>query len=102
MKTTYLTVLLGLLLSGASRLEAQTLINIDFGVGSRSAKTGFAATGQSTNDAWNLYRHYDPKYVPGMPLVSNGRFANLKHADGSDSRVSLTVTNAPGVWGNST
>src|SRR5262245_23706187 len=32
-----------------SSIEAQSLINIDFGVGSRSSKVGLAATGQSTN-----------------------------------------------------
>lgn len=80
---------------------AQTLINLDFGVGPRSAKSGFAATGQRTNDFWNLYRHYDPRYVPGQPLVHDGRLDSLLHADGSPSPVSVRVTNAPGVWGNS-
>ena len=79
---------------------AQTLLNVDFGVGEKSAKTGFAATGQATNDFWNLYHHYAPKFMPGMPLVADGRLDNLKLADHSDSRVSIAVTNAPGVWGN--
>ncbi len=39
------------LLSAA--LHAQ-LLNVDFGSGTTSAKVGFAATGQSTNDYWNL------------------------------------------------
>ncbi|MHB8519503.1 MAG: type II secretion system protein [Limisphaerales bacterium] len=81
---------------------AQTLLNVDFGVGNTSAKTGFAATGQMTNDFWNHYHHYAPKFTPGMPLVADGRLDNLKLADGSDSRVSIAVTNAPGVWGNAT
>lgn len=79
---------------------AQTLLNVDFGVGNTSAKTGFAATGQTTNDFWNHYHHYAPKFTPGMPLVADGRLDNLKLADGSDSRVSIAVANAPGVWGN--
>lgn len=79
---------------------AQTLLNVDFGVGEKSAKTGFAATGQATNDFWNLYHHYAPKFTPGMPLVADGRLDNLKLADRSDSRVSIAVANAPGVWGN--
>ena len=83
-------------------LHGQSLINIDFGVGGRSAKTGFAATGHGTNDFWNLYRHYDPKFIPGMPLVGEGVLANAKYADGTDSKVSVMVTNAPGVWGNAT
>ena len=43
-------------------VSAQSLLNIDIGVGNASRKMGFAATGESTNDFWNLYRHYDPKY----------------------------------------
>jgi general secretion pathway protein G len=86
----------------AASLGAQTLINIDFGAGSHSLKTGFAATGQSTNDYWNLFRLYDPKYTPGMPLVFTGRLPGLKQADGTATEVSIDVTNAPGVWGNAT
>jgi hypothetical protein len=83
-------------------LGAQTLLNVDFGAGSRSPKTGFAATGQGTNDAWNLFRLYDPKYIPGAPLVFSGHLANLKLADGTPTDVSIDLTNAPGVWGNAT
>ncbi len=86
----------------ATPLRAQTLINVNFGVGSSSHKTGFAATGQATNDYWNLYRHYDPKYAPGMPLVADGIMDHLKYADGTVSKVSISVSNAPGVWGNAT
>src|SRR5438046_836618 len=82
-------------------LSAQTLLNVDFGVGNRSLKTGFAATGQSTNDFWNLYRHYEPKFLPGADLVSEGRLKELKLADGMETKVSVAVNNAPGVWGNS-
>ncbi len=91
---------LGLLLFLAAPLHAQTLLNVDFGVGSHSAKTGFAATGQATNDFWNLYRHYDPKFVPGTKLVPNGDLRNLKLADGADTKIVIGLTNAPGVWGN--
>ena len=85
---------------GPSTLDGQTLLNVDFGVGHQSPKTGFAATGQSTNDFWNLYRHYDPKFVPGTRLVHDGELKNLKLADGTDTKIFLTVSNAPGVWGN--
>jgi len=93
-------VLVALML--AARLPAQSLINVDFGSGARSPKTGPAATGVATNDFWNLYRHYDPKFVPGIALVANGRMEKLKYADGTESSVSLAVTNAPGLWGNAT
>src|SRR5437868_6428089 len=89
-----------LLLLGGS-LHAQSLLNIDFGVGSESRKSGLAATGQATNDFWNLYRHYDPKFIPGATLVPNGELKDLKFADGSHTKISVTVSNAPGVWGNS-
>ena len=79
---------------------AQSLLNLDFGVGSASRKTGFAATGEGTNDFWNLYRHYDPKYVPGAALIADGSMRGLKFADGSASSVAVAVVNAPGVWGN--
>ncbi|HYV33122.1 MAG TPA: hypothetical protein VEO53_18690 [Candidatus Binatia bacterium] len=85
---------------GPSTLDGQTLLNVDFGVGHQSAKTGFAATGQSTNDFWNLYRHYDPKFLPGTRLVHDGELKNLKLADGTGTKIFLTVSNAPGVWGN--
>jgi len=84
----------------AFQSHAQTLLDVDFGVGSRSAKVGFAATGQGTNDFWNLYRHYDPKFVPGAPFVANGTLKDLKLADGAETKVSVSVNNAPGVWGN--
>src|SRR3954470_5456687 len=86
----------------AAAVNAQSLINIDFGAGAVSSKNGFAATGQNTNDFWNRYRHYEPKFLPGMPLVANGRLDNLKYSDGASSTVSIALTNAPGVWGNAT
>src|SRR3954469_5433484 len=86
----------------AVEAQAQTLINVDFGVGSKSAKSGFAGTGQSTNDFWNLFRYYDPRYTPGMPMIYFGEMKTLKLADGGATTVDITVTNAPGVWGNGT
>ena len=85
----------------AAPLGAQTLINVDFGVGTASLKTGMAAVGMGTNDYWNLYRHYSPKFTPGMALVADGKLDKLKLADGTESAVSVAVQNAPGVWGNS-
>jgi hypothetical protein len=89
-----------ILLFTLSCAHAQSLINLDFGAGSVSAKNGFAATGQSTNDFWNRYRHYEPKFLPGMAPVANGHLDGLKYSDGTASGVSISVTNAPGVWGN--
>jgi type II secretory pathway pseudopilin PulG len=74
---------------------------VDFGVGTASLKTGLAATGMGTNDYWNLYRHYQPKFTPGMALVADGKLDKLKLGDGSESGMSVAVQNAPGVWGNS-
>lgn len=93
--------LLCLLVFSASA-PGQSLLNVSFGAGDTTAKTGFAATGHGTNDFWNLYSHYRPRYVPGAPLVSHGRLEKLRFADGTESGVAMAVTNAPGVWGNST
>jgi type II secretory pathway pseudopilin PulG len=85
----------------AAPLAAQTLVNVDFGVGTASLKTGMAAAGMGTNDYWNLYRHYQPKFTPGMALVADGKLDKLKLADGTETGVSVAAQNAPGVWGNS-
>ncbi len=82
--------------------RAQLLLNVDFGVGAASSKIGFAGTGRATNDYWNLYAHYNPRFTPGTPLVHAGRLDNLKLSDGTQTAVSVAVANAPGVWGNST
>ncbi|MBI5387820.1 MAG: hypothetical protein HZA90_24425 [Verrucomicrobia bacterium] len=80
--------------------KAQTLLNLDFGVGTASAKSGLAATGMTTNDFWNLYAHYSPRLTPGMTPVPDGRRDGLKLSDGTPMSVSVSVSNAPGVWGN--
>lgn len=81
-------------------LSAQTLVNVDFGVGQASAKAGRAATGWATNDFWNLHRHYAPRVVPGTPPVADGRTGPLRDAAGGETGIVVAVTNAPGVWGN--
>src|SRR5205809_4128073 len=45
--------------SSAPPPVAGPLLDIDFGVGTSSAKVGFAATGQSAADFWNLYSRDD-------------------------------------------
>ncbi len=80
--------------------HAQVLLNVDFGFGAASVKSGHAATGLATNDFWNLHAHYNPRFAPGQPPVSNHTSSGLKLSDKSDSAVSIAVANAPGVWGN--
>ncbi|HRZ36139.1 MAG TPA: magnesium transporter [Candidatus Paceibacterota bacterium] len=98
------SLLWSLLAGGAIAPEgrAQILLNVDFGAGSASGKVGFAAAGQQTNDFWNAYGHYQPKYQPGTAPVPDGRLEGLRYADGSTSPVAVAVSNAPGVWGNAT
>ena len=82
----------------ASAIYAQTLLNVDFGIGTSSEKVGFAATGQSANDYWNLYSRDDGS----GGYRTFGAVSNLKRADGRVSGVGLTVANAPGAWLNGT
>ncbi|HOY58764.1 MAG TPA: magnesium transporter [Verrucomicrobiota bacterium] len=96
------SLLWSLLSGGAPEGRAQILLNVDFGPGSASGKVGFAAAGQQTNDFWNAYGHYQPKYQPGTAPVPDGRLEGLRCADGSTSPVAVAVSNAPGVWGNAT
>ncbi|NMD20242.1 MAG: hypothetical protein GYA76_08225, partial [Verrucomicrobia bacterium] len=98
------SLLWSLLAGGAAAPEgqAQILLNVDFGPGSASGKVGFAAAGQQTNDFWNAYGHYQPRYQPGTAPIPDGRLEGLRYADGSASSVAVAVTNAPGVWGNAT
>ena len=87
-----------LILLRLSPAHAQVLLNVDFGVGAASGKVGFAATGLATNDFWNYHAHYNPRYT--VPPVPNHTTEKLRYADKSESPVSLTLANAPGVWGN--
>ena len=93
--------LLGLFLWLAASARAQTLINVDFGGTTNSSQVGLAAVGLATNDFWNAYSHYSPRFVPGVPAQANGRLDALRYADGTVSPVAVAVSNAPGVWGNS-
>ena len=99
-RVSLLVAILCMALLGLAPAHAQVLLNVDFGVGAASTKTGFAATGLATNDFWNLHAHYNPRFTPGQPPVPNHTTSGLKFADKSDSPVSIAVQNAPGVWGN--
>jgi len=74
--------------------QAGNLLNVDFGVGTNSAKVGLAATGQTTNDFWNLYTRDDGSggYRAG------GVLTDVKYADGTAGPASLIVSNAGGAW----
>src|SRR6266511_264660 len=67
--------------SFVSLIHSQQLLNIDFGVGTNSAKVGLAAVGRSTNDYWNLYSRDDGS---GGYRYS-GSVTDLKWSDGSAS-----------------
>ncbi|MDB6123148.1 MAG: Immunoglobulin I-set domain protein [Pedosphaera sp.] len=73
-----------------------SLINVDFGTGTTSTKTGFAATGNASDDFWNFYSREN-----GQGGWRNlGTVSNLKFANGTVSSVGLTVANAAGYWDN--
>lgn len=72
------------------------LLDVDFGVGTVSSKSGFAATGQTNSDYWNLYSRDDGS----GGYRTYGAINNLKWADGSESPIDIAVQNAPGAWGN--
>jgi hypothetical protein len=95
------TLLVGGMMSG-SNLQAQTtpttLIDVAFGAGTNTTKTGFAATGISSTDLWNFYTR-DDGY--GGYLYS-GSLGPLQFSDGTYSGAGLTINNAPGAWGNGT
>jgi len=74
---------------------ASFLVDVDFGAGNSTAKTGAAAVGQ-TNDFWNFYTRDDG--AGGWRTF--GVLAGLKQVDGTSTAVGLTVENAPGAWGN--
>src|SRR5438309_12082548 len=89
------SLVLGTLLSLCSG-RAQTLLNVDLDAGTATAKSGSAATGQSSSDFWNFYTRDDGS--GGWRTF--GALTNLKLADGTVSGTGLTVDNAPGAWGD--
>ena len=73
-----------------------SLIDVAFGAGTNTAEVGFAATGQTTNDFWNFYTRDDCH--GGWRTF--GMLTNLEYVDTTASGAALTITNAPGAWGN--
>jgi hypothetical protein len=81
--------------------QPSSLIDVDFGSGGArgySLKIGIAAIGQSDNDFWNFYDR-DTSPTPNSWRQS-GELANLKLADGEETTVGMSVSDAPGAWGN--
>jgi hypothetical protein len=73
-----------------------SLINVDFGAGPVTSKTGLAATGHTINDFWNFYTRDDGH----GGWLSAGALSSLKTAENTSTAVGLAVMNAPGAWGN--
>jgi hypothetical protein len=65
---------------------ALTLMDVAFTGGNVTSKTGFAATGVTTNDFWDTY------------ALNSGTLSNLSFVDGTASDVALTVTNANSAY----
>jgi hypothetical protein len=78
------------------QLSGQALINLDFGSGTATAKTGQAAFGESSNDFWNFYTRDDGN--GGWRTI--GGLANLSYADGTPSPAGVVVLSGPGYWNN--
>jgi hypothetical protein len=76
--------------------QGQDLLNLDFGSGTQSAKQGAAALGLTADDFWNLYSRDDG----AGGFRTTGTVTDLRWSDHRVSPMSVTVTNAPGAWGN--
>jgi len=80
-------------------LTSFPLLDVDFGDdggGGVSPKTGYAAIGLATNDFWNFY---DRSISPGVWRTS-GALVNLNTAVGLATTVGMSVSDAPGAYGN--
>ncbi|MDB6122497.1 MAG: hypothetical protein JWQ71_1490 [Pedosphaera sp.] len=71
---------------------ANALLNINFAAYATDAKTGFAATGQTTNDYWNVYL---------APYANAAAVPNLMLSDGTVSGAGLSVLGGYGHWNSS-
>jgi hypothetical protein len=66
----------------------EELIDVAFTGGPVTAKSGFAATGLTTNDFWSSFTNL------------GGALPNVKFVDGTASGAGITVSGANGVYGN--
>ncbi|HEX7859480.1 MAG TPA: immunoglobulin domain-containing protein [Verrucomicrobiae bacterium] len=81
----------------ALNINAQRLINVDFGAHTNPAfttKTGQAATGLSNADFWNLYS----RDGANGETLSSSQLLNLKLSTGAATDADLFVSGAPGAW----
>jgi hypothetical protein len=92
----------GMLLSSNAVLTvgqppATLLIDVDYGQDAGpSPEKGFAAVGLGANDFWNFYTRDDGH----GNWLTFGVLSNLALVDGSLTGAGMTVSNAPGDWGN--
>ena len=77
-------------------VSADRLVDVQFAGDTSAHKQGFAAAGGTSQDLWNFYS----RDAAGGLYKTAGSLANLKFASGGDSGINLTITNAPGAWGN--
>jgi len=83
-------IMAAVFLTGVFSASAGSLIDVAFTTASATSKTGFAATGVTTNDFWNTCTINS----------GSGTLANFDFVDGSASGAGLTVLNVEGVYGN--
>jgi RHS repeat-associated protein len=73
-------------------VSSQLLYNIDFGR-QNGDEIGFAATGHTTNDYWNGF---------AFPGSTSSTIYSILDSGQNGTSINVTVSNAPGLWGNST
>lgn len=76
--------------------QPDTVLNLQLGADGSALKKGWAATGQSDEDFWNLYSRDDGR--GGFKNLDT--IAPLYWASGRTSSIIAEVRNAPGAWEN--
>ena len=90
-------VLIGLFGLGAPAVfAAASLIDVEFSDGGPPVKVGYAATGRSDKDLWNVYWGVTAPHVPR----SSGVLTDLKYVDGAPSGAAVAITNAGSACNN--
>lgn len=86
----------GLQLVRESDIQDLGLINVQFGTDGTPLRTGPAATGNGETDFWNRYSRDNGS----GGYLSFGGITNLQWSTHTPSGAQLTISNAPGSWGN--